>query len=81
MDTLVNVKTVCVISKKKSELKSYDDIAKEFGCSNESIARTTKHAIAKAKRILVRNGYKLEDFFGHEYYINLERKYEDKHHG
>ena len=78
MDTLVNVKTVCDRSTKKTQIKSYGEIAFEFGCSDEKIARIAKSGLAKAKRILERHGYKVEDFFGHEYYINLESKYEDK---
>jgi hypothetical protein len=63
------------------QLKSYDEIAKEFGCSGESIARTTKHAIAKAQRILARHGYKAEDFFGEEIFnqIKMEIKDESTH--
>jgi len=79
MDTSVNAKTVCDRSTKKSEIKSYGDIAREFNCSDESIARTAKSGLAKAKRILERHGYKMEDFFGHEYFTNMEIKNENTH--
>jgi hypothetical protein len=79
MDTSVNAKTVCDRSTKKLKIKSYGDIAREFNCSDESIARTTKSGLAKAKRILERHGYKMEDFFGHEYFTNMEIKNESTH--
>lgn len=79
MDTLANVKIVCDRRLKINKLKSYTEIGMELGWSNETVARLTKSAMEKATQVLQKHGMNAEDFFGHEYFTNMEIENESTH--